>query len=116
MSFFDRCKKSHRFIMVALTGTAAALLNGSIYHSILGISDGEFISAGTLTQVRARLDGVDYIFLDEISMVSCCNLYRISAQAAKAHGVLDEPFGRITFIFSGDFAQLPPARTCIWVM
>jgi ATP-dependent DNA helicase PIF1 len=85
--------------MIALMGTAAAFLNGSIYHSILGISDGEFISAGTLAQIRARLDGVNYIFLDKVSMVSCCDLYRISAQVEKACGVLDEPFGRIIFIF-----------------
>jgi hypothetical protein len=44
-------------------------------------------------------------------MVSCCDLYRIIAQAAKARGVLDEPFGGITFIFSGNFTQLPPARS-----
>jgi ATP-dependent DNA helicase PIF1 len=113
MSFFDKRKKSHKFIMVAPMRTATAFLNGSIYHSILGISDGEFISACTGTQIKVRLDGVKYIFSDEISMVSCCDLYKISAQATKAHGVLDEPFGRITFIFSGDFAQLPPVRICI---
>jgi hypothetical protein len=94
-----------------VTGTTATLLNGSIYHSVLGISDGEFISADTLTQIRARLDDVDYIFLDEISMVSRCDLYSISSQATKARRVLDEPFGRITIIFSGDFAQLPPVRS-----
>jgi hypothetical protein len=38
-------------------------------------------------------------------------MYKISAQAAKARGVHDEPFGGINFIFAGDFAQLPPART-----
>ena len=92
-------------------GTAAALLNNFMYHSILEINDGKFISAGTLTQIRARLDGVNYIFLVEISMVSCCDLYMISAQAAKAREVLDKPFGGITFIFSDNFTQLPPARS-----
>src|SRR6267154_4324685 len=111
MVFFDRCKESHRFIVVAPTGTAASLLNGSTYHSVLGINDGEFVSAGTLEQIRARLDGVDYIFLDEVSMISCHDIYKISAQAARAHGVLDDPFGGINFIFSSDFAQLPPVRS-----
>jgi PIF1-like helicase len=81
----------------------------SSYHSVLGINDGEFISASSLANIRARLDGVDYIFLDEVSMLSCHDIYKISAQAAKARGVHDEPFGGINFIFAGDFAQLPLA-------
>jgi len=35
-------------------------------------------------QVKARLDGVDYTFLDEVSMVSCSDNYKISSQLAKA--------------------------------
>jgi len=111
MHFFGERKENHRFSVVAPTGSAAALLNGSTYHSVLGINDGERVSAASLAQIRARLDGVDYIFLDEVSMISCRDMYKISAQAAKARGVYDEPFGGINFIFAGDFAQLPPART-----
>ena len=111
MHFFGERKENHRFVVVAPTGAAAALLNGSTYHSVLGINDGEFMSANSLAQIRARLDGVDYIFLDEVSMISCRDLYKISAQAAKARGIYDEPFGGINFIFAGDFAQLPPARS-----
>jgi hypothetical protein len=113
MSFFDRCKKNHRFIMVAPMRTAAAFLNSSIYHSILRISDREFIFTSTLIQIKARLGDVDYIFSDGIFIVSCCDLYKINAQVTKAHEVLDEPLGRIIFIFSVDFAQLPSARICI---
>ena len=57
------------------------------------------------------MDGVDYIFLDEVSMISCHDIYKISAQAARARRVLDDPFGGINFIFSGDFTQLPPVRS-----
>jgi hypothetical protein len=53
----------------------------------------------------------DYIFLDEVSMISCCDMYKISAQACKVRGIHDEPFGGISFIFAGDFAQLPPVRS-----
>jgi len=109
MNFFDKCKENHRFLVVAPTGAAAALLNGSTYHSVLGINDGEFISAKSLAQIRAKLDGVDYIFLDEVSMLSCHDMYKISSQCAKARGEHNEPFGGINFIFAGDFAQLPPA-------
>ncbi|TFK24314.1 hypothetical protein FA15DRAFT_680755 [Coprinopsis marcescibilis] len=37
INFFNARKESHRFIVLAPTGTAAALLNGSTYHSVLGI-------------------------------------------------------------------------------
>ena len=58
--------------------------------------------------MQARLEGVDYIFIDEISMVACHDLYKISAQLAKATGRIDVPFGGVNMIFAGDFAQLPP--------
>jgi hypothetical protein len=37
--FFAQRKEAHRFIVVAPTGTAAALLGGSTYHSMFGIND-----------------------------------------------------------------------------
>jgi len=59
-------------------------------------------------QVKARLDGVDYTFLDEVSMVSCSDNYKISSQLAKAMNEFELPYGGMNMIFSGDFAQLPP--------
>ena len=44
-------------------------------------------------------------------MLSCHDMYKISKQAARAQGVHHEPFGGFIFIFAGDFAQLPPARS-----
>jgi hypothetical protein len=82
--FFNQHKESHRFLVLAPTGTAAAILNGSTYHSVLGINDNDYFSAKSLAQIRANLDGVDYIFIDEVSMISCRDLYKISAQCAKA--------------------------------
>ena len=37
ISFFDKRNESHRIMILAPTGTAAALLNGSTYHSALGV-------------------------------------------------------------------------------
>src|ERR1700692_3155533 len=112
MDFFKSRNESHRFVVLAPTGTAAALLPGSTYHSFLGVSiDGQEALRNETTnnaQVRARLDGVDYIFLDEVSMVACHDNYKISSQLAKATNEFDLPYGGINMIFSGDFAQLPP--------
>jgi hypothetical protein len=107
ISFFERRKESHRMIIVAPTGSAAALLAGSTYHSVLGIND-NFSAARSVAQIRARLNGVDYVFLDEVSMLSCHDMYRISAQMAKASNDHDLPFGGKNIILAGDFAQLPP--------
>jgi hypothetical protein len=112
MDFFKSRNESHRFIVLAPTGTAAALLHGSTYHSFLGVPiDGQTALRNENTnnaQVRARLDGVEYIFLDEVSMVACDDNYKISSQLAKALNEFNLPYGGINMIFSGDFAQLPP--------
>ena len=78
IEFFERRNESHRIIIAAPTGTAAALVGGSTYHSILGINDKGAHNI-SMAKVRTRLDGVNYIFLDEVSMLSCHDLYNISA-------------------------------------
>ena len=112
---FGQRKEDHRFIVLAPTGTAAALLNGSTYHKALGIyrkSDvGEDFSrseSAVLNEVRSRLQGVQYVFIDEISMIACYELYAISARLAQISGMHDVPFGGMNVILVGDFAQLSP--------
>ncbi|EFI28054.1 hypothetical protein CC1G_14080 [Coprinopsis cinerea okayama7 len=117
ISMFSSRSESHRFMVVAPTGTAAALLNGSTYHSALGIinrsnSESDDVpirsESALVLDARERLAGVDYIFLDEVSMISCSDLYNISTRLSKVTGESDEPFGGVNMIFAGDFAQLPP--------
>ncbi|KAL1685160.1 P-loop containing nucleoside triphosphate hydrolase protein, partial [Schizophyllum commune] len=81
IEFFKRRGEEHRFIILAPTGTAAALLNGFTYHSVLGMRWGGATSldSSALRNVVDRLAGVEYIFIDEISMLNCGDLYRISA-------------------------------------
>ncbi|KAI0283173.1 hypothetical protein BC826DRAFT_920777, partial [Russula brevipes] len=94
IEFFSRRKESHRLIVVAPTGSAAALLGGSTYHSTLGInSEGGLSSNIQLAQVKSRLEGVQYIFMDEVSMLSCRDMYLISARLARVLNCLDTPFG-----------------------
>jgi hypothetical protein len=109
MAFFERRNESHRLIVMAPTGTAAALVGGSTYHSILGIND-KCPTNMSIAKVRTKLNGVDDIFLDEVFMLSCHDLYNICAQLAKAFNEPNKPFGGINMIFSGDFSQLPPVN------
>jgi ATP-dependent DNA helicase PIF1 len=93
-------------LIIAPTGSVAALLNGSIYHSALGINDRSDIgSAKKLMQIHSWLEGVDYIFLDEVSMLSCHDFFNISAQLAKGTNDHKKPFGRMNVIFASDFAH-----------
>jgi hypothetical protein len=113
VNFFEVRSESHRFIVLGPTGTSAALLNGSAYHSVLGLrdsndNDSERIGGAKIKKVQERIRGVEYIFLDEVSMVSCSALYSISARLAHSLGEPNEPFGGLNIIFAGDFAQLPP--------
>ena len=106
-SFFTVRNEAHRFIIVAPTGTAAALLGGSTYHSMFGIN--ERSGGHKLGNIKAKLEGVEYVFFDEVSMLSARDMYRINVQLSKVFENSHVPFGGLNMIFSGDFAQLPPA-------
>ena len=105
--FFEIRHEAHWFIIVAPTGTAAALLEGSTYHSMFGINDR--MSLTKVGHIKSKLSGVEYEFFDEVSMLSARDLYKINAQLAKVFDISDIPFGGRNMGFSGDFAQLPPA-------
>jgi hypothetical protein len=109
-AFFSQHNEAFHFLIVAPTGSAAALLAGSTYHSMLGINEKTGGATNkALAQVRTRLAGVDYIFLDEVSMLSSHSLYKISAQLCRVMNQLETAFGGVNMIFAGDFGQLPPS-------
>ncbi|KAF8231080.1 hypothetical protein L208DRAFT_1471534, partial [Tricholoma matsutake] len=96
IDFFKHKKESHQFVVVAPTGSAAALLSGSTYHYMFGINDFETGCRAVhlqLAEVKQILQGVDYIFMDEVSMLSCKDLYRINKRLAKVMNNTDQPFG-----------------------
>ena len=78
---------------------------------MFGINDFASIKSPNLllAEVKQRLQGVDYVFMDEVSMLSCKDIYRISERLAKVMNNVEEPFGGMNIIFAGDFTQLPPA-------
>jgi hypothetical protein len=111
---FHARKESFRFIVLAPTGSAAALLNGTTYHRALGIRsrsdkgvDYTRNEGAVINEVRTRLQGVEYIFIDEVSMILCRDLFAISEHLHQVRNV-DSLFGDVNMILAGDFAQLPP--------
>src|ERR1700678_211742 len=61
-----------------------------------------------MSQVKSRLEGVEYVFLDEVSILSARDMYKISYQLSCVLNIYDKPFGGMNMVFAGDFAQLPP--------
>ena len=64
---------------------------------MFGINDR--MSSNKIGQIKAKLNGVDYVFFDEVSMLSARDLYRINTQLAKVFGVSDIPFGGLNMVF-----------------
>lgn len=114
--FFEKQSKSFIFLILAPTGSAAALVSGSIYHLVLGFRSGNTDTKGsrvntglaTLGAIKEKLKHVDYVFLNEVSMLDCLDMYSISSQMSLALQVSFDAFGGKNMIFDGDFAQLPP--------
>ncbi|KAF8583227.1 hypothetical protein K439DRAFT_1240254, partial [Ramaria rubella] len=91
--FFEECHELHRFQLVAPTGAASALIGGTTYHSLLGIYPKRSKSSKVKYDVKVRLNGTDYILLDEVSMLGATDLYTISKQLCYALNSHTEAFG-----------------------
>jgi hypothetical protein len=98
--FFNERSEEYRFMVLGPTGGSAALLKGSTYHSVFKIpreakmksknqedTDGIRNEANAIAAINERIQGVEYILLDEISMVSCNDLQLLASQAAKARNI-----------------------------
>lgn len=103
--------EEYKFQCLAPTGTAAALIGGSTYHSVLGMSQYTVNKSDSIpkkAQIYDRLKSIDYIFINKVSMIDCKALNKISAKMCTAMGEYQKPFGGKHVILAGDFAQLPP--------
>jgi hypothetical protein len=107
--FFQKRNQPRRFRLCSYMGVAARNISGMTLHAALCMGGRKTKIAQSKT-VRDRVtlwEGVDYLFIDEVSMIGCRFLCRISEALNDAKGNTN-PFGNINIIFAGDFAQLPP--------
>lgn len=111
-AFFQARDERDRFVLLGPTGTSAALIGGSTYHTFLGVNTAwaKANVRSNIEDVRERLQGVGYILLDEHSMLDCRALCAISAKCCEALNYFEKPFGGLNVILCGDFAQLPPVN------
>lgn len=106
--FFERRGQGRRFCLASYTGVAAKNISGMTVHAALSLNQQKKGNKGkTQRDLIVMWEGVEYFFIDEISMIGCQMMYRISQALIEAKGN-SAPFGGINFIVAGDFAQLPP--------
>ena len=97
---------------VAFTGTAASLLQrGNTIHSAFSISIGQLVDLSKKVQDRLilSLEHIEYLFIDEFSMVSLQLLGKIDyrlRQIFPQKDRVDKLFAGINVIFFGDMYQL----------
>jgi len=107
--YFEIRNESTRFKLASYTGIAARNISGMTIHSALNLN--QFKKKGsklkTLRDLVVKWEGVDYLFIDEVSMIGCCFLLQIS-QALTEAKQNTSAFGGINIILAGDFLQLPP--------
>ncbi len=105
--------KKNEFPVLASTGAAAVLVGGRTFHSFfgLGIMEGGparvYEKAKKDSRLKKRINQVEGVIIDEISMISgdALDLAEKICRLAKNN---DHPFGGLRVIAVGDFAQLPP--------
>jgi hypothetical protein len=117
----------HLIRFLAPTGSAAVLIDGMTIHKGLGLkiksinkgkanrdagAMGEdysvLISVQNQTQLREEWKNVEYLLIDEVSLLSLQLLAQIDHALRYAKERPDTWFGGVTIIFAGDFYQFPP--------
>ena len=114
-SFLIHCLKtlfSDRLRVMAPTGVAAFNVGGFTMHSLLHLpTRGEFkaLEGEQLQQLQQSFSGVDYLFIDEISMLGRKHFGQVDQRLRQAfpHHA-GKSLGGCSCLLVGDFGQLPP--------
>ena len=99
-------------LITAYFGIAAFNVKGKTLHSILQLpirgKNSHELKGDALLKLHKRLSGIQYIIIDEYSVVGQKLLGWIDRRCRQATTKNHEPFGGISIILVGDIAQLPP--------
>ena len=102
----DKCS------VTATTGKAAFNINGVTVHSLLKLPVGsrgnKDLTGQNLIRLQESLSNIDYIIIDEYSMLGQVTFGWIDRRLKQTTGFQDKLLGGKSVILCGDPAQLPP--------
>ena len=113
--FINLSKADGKYVSVtATTGLAATHLGGSTIHAWAGIGVNDRLPNGFAEHIsktrREIIEKTDILIIDEISMLHDYRLDMVDEVCRLVRKRVDEPFGGIQVVLSGDFFQLPPVN------
>lgn len=113
-AYFTQTNRAHKLKKLAPTSVAAAEIEGMTIHSFLGEGRNRKAKSKTMnrpgqTALENAWRFVEYIILDEMSMVGLSLLARLSKLIATAkHSDPMATIGGVNIIFFGDYIQYSP--------
>ena len=111
VAFHKRMNVKHTLKLSAVTGTASKHIGGSTTCTMFGGFESDSITQKDKTKLQTRFKNVETIIIDEVSMVGCRHLAKISTALTTGKCVAPEiPFGGVDIIFFGDFIQFSPIK------
>ena len=109
----------HRVGITSTTGMGATLIQGTTFHSYLGIGVSSEFEQDVILKQIIRLNralsnwkSLKVLIIDEVSMLDGNLLDKLEA-IARLIRKNDEPFGGIQLVLIGDFCQLPPVTKTV---
>nr|HMQ95771.1 AAA family ATPase [Candidatus Saccharibacteria bacterium] len=111
--FIRLAKHEGKFVSVtATTGLAATHIGGTTIHAWSGIGIHDQLPSGFAEHIskgrREIIEKTDILIIDEVSMLHDYRLDMVDEVCRLVRKRVDEPFGGIQVVMSGDFFQLPP--------
>lgn len=102
------------YIIATPTGASASLINGQTLHSVFQIprkiSEFKALTGQKGRRLEKTFENVQYIILDEFSLIGCETLAMIDLRCKQVTGNVDEDFGGLHIFLLGDIKQLPPVK------
>ena len=100
-------------LVTAPTGTAAANVRGQTMHSAFGFHFGNehfSLPDKKRDEKRTLLKNLQFVIIDEISMVKCDQLFQLDMRLREVKQKPDKIFGGVAVFAFGDIMQLKPCQ------